>query len=253
LVDHDLAFLIWLGEMLGRAGYLVLPASGLEEAARHDVQLDVDIVLGIASAAILRSAAVGQLSRFRNRWIAAIDPFESFSPDPETFQNLGIAAALRKPERLDASREWKWLRVIRVADRICQLQKSDLAADIRTVTDGAAQLLAEGRVIEADAFAERAEELIETSPEIAQAGAAEQSLVTRTETLRSGAQDLLERVNALDAASAQQADEIAILRRSVDGAIGRLNRQVEYLHSIGGRQLQQWEVLMEVVRTLNKL
>jgi len=88
---------------------------------------------------------------------------------------------------------------------------------------------------------------------LSQAGAAEQSLVTRTETLRSGAQDLLERVNALDAASAQQADEIAILRRSVDGAIGRLNRQVEYLHSIGGRQLQQWEVLMEVVRTLNKL
>ena len=109
LIDPDLGFLFWLGQLLDDNGYLAFPAKCVGEAISLIDQLDLTVTLLILNCALPGAEGFVASLRENHRHLRVI----SLLTDGQAPAIVGVAvdAVCRKPNRnWDSTAEW--LRIV---------------------------------------------------------------------------------------------------------------------------------------------
>ena len=112
IVDDDLGFVFWLGELLAEAGYAAVPALDCEQAISHLKHFHVTV-----SAAIVNPGLEGVSRLLQNLWKANQQLRIVVVPEPGAPAPLGITAyaVLEKPSGWESLSRQEWLRKVRKA------------------------------------------------------------------------------------------------------------------------------------------
>jgi hypothetical protein len=113
IIDDDLGFVFWLGQLLGDADYKVLPTKGFSDASTLLSELNTEIDLLIVNPSLAGAADFINALR-RSRPNAKILAALSDNDQPAgQVQNADIIA--RKPRQPDAAASTLWLSVVEQA------------------------------------------------------------------------------------------------------------------------------------------
>ena len=112
MVDEDLGFLLWLGQLFAEIGYRSVPASSCRQAASHLKKLKVNISLvvvnqGLKGARSLLKTLEGDANRIRIILIR--------NPTATAFVAVPESAILDKPRAWENIARAEWLQRLRQA------------------------------------------------------------------------------------------------------------------------------------------
>jgi len=116
IVDRDLGFVFWLGQILDAAGYVAIPARGVDEAAEivGMLRLQADVLIASPAERGLREFA--EKLRFNSPELHVVD-----------LESEGISSYVRpadavwkgKPRHRDQSAKTEWLDLIHSLHGAC--------------------------------------------------------------------------------------------------------------------------------------
>lgn len=114
VIDPDLGFILALSRALLAAGYQVIPASTMEEAATLTSELGLGIDAVVAEAGALASGGSDPMGGL-GRWAARSAMIVATSTPEALAGQLPVwpAAVLRKPQADEPDLTDEWLRIIR--------------------------------------------------------------------------------------------------------------------------------------------
>ena len=95
IIDDDLGFVFWLGQLLADTGYRVLPAKDFSEASGLFSQLNTEIDLLVMNAALAETS--GSYDLLRRTWPNAKLLAVLNENDQQTGQIQGVNVIVRKP------------------------------------------------------------------------------------------------------------------------------------------------------------
>jgi hypothetical protein len=117
IVDRDLGFVFWLGQILDAAGYVAVPAKGIADAAEivETLRLPVDVIISQPAerglGEFVEKLRFGSPDLQVVALASADDPVWAIPP-------LG-AVWKRRPRRRDEAARSEWLDLIHDLDRTC--------------------------------------------------------------------------------------------------------------------------------------
>jgi len=110
IIDNELGFMFWLGEILNEAGYAALPAKSATEAvdlmSENNIEPDL-LIINPSLSGVVRLAE--ELRRSR----PGIKVVASTSVEDQTCDLPGVDHFLLKPVRADEALRQIWLETIR--------------------------------------------------------------------------------------------------------------------------------------------
>jgi two-component SAPR family response regulator len=110
IIDNDLGFMFWLGQILNEAGYLVLPAGAVSEAvdlmSENKIEADL-LIIKPSLPGVISLVAELRLSRSGLKVIASTEM------EGQTYDSSGIDYSLVKPVGADEALRQTWLQTIR--------------------------------------------------------------------------------------------------------------------------------------------
>jgi DNA-binding response OmpR family regulator len=110
IIDNELGFMFWLGQILNEAGYAALPAKSASEAvgllSENNIEPDL-LIINPSLLGVVRLAAELRRSRPGLKVIASADVEDQMCKLP------GIDHFLLKPVRADEALRQIWLQTIR--------------------------------------------------------------------------------------------------------------------------------------------
>jgi len=112
IVDEDLGFVLWLGQLIKELGYLSLPASSCRQAASHIEKLNVSVSVAIVNPGLRGSSQLLQALvavSNRTRIILIRDRGVDIPP------GISASATLEKPSSWDRISHEDWLYKVRRA------------------------------------------------------------------------------------------------------------------------------------------
>ena len=109
IVDPDLGFLLWLGQLLADAGYCGLPALTVQEATTLIGTLNLTVDLLIIDPTVAGAAAFVRALR-RERYVGVIAVITSMAELDVGMR--GVDAVRSKPTTADDLEASEWLRTI---------------------------------------------------------------------------------------------------------------------------------------------
>ena len=120
IVDRDLGFVFWLGQILDAAGYVAVPAKGVAEAAEIVDMLRLPVDVLIASPVEHGVSEFAGKLRFTSRDLHVV----ALGNEGDLAQMMppSWAAWKRKPRQWDEAAKSEWLDLIRDLD--CRLMAS---------------------------------------------------------------------------------------------------------------------------------
>jgi DNA-binding response OmpR family regulator len=110
IVDRDLGFVFWLGQILDRAGYRALPAKTCEDAAELLSRLNLEIHLLIVDGSLASAGELADGLRCRQRHLKVIALTGEVEERSSAFP--GADASHRRCSSGDATSEKEWLATI---------------------------------------------------------------------------------------------------------------------------------------------
>lgn len=111
IVEDDLGFVFWLGNLLDGEGYAALPAKNVADAAQLIAQLDLIVDLLIINLDVARANEFIAGMHSRNDRCKVIGMLQDPMQNPYI---PGVSAiAPYRPENLDASARAEWLQCIK--------------------------------------------------------------------------------------------------------------------------------------------
>jgi hypothetical protein len=112
IVDNDLGFVFWLGELLAEAGYPAVPALDCQQAVSHLKQFNVTVSVAIVNPGLEGVSRLLQTLGRANRHLRIV-----VVPDPGRHAPSGIPAyaVLEKPSGWESLSRQEWLRKIKKA------------------------------------------------------------------------------------------------------------------------------------------
>ena len=127
IVDEDLGFLFWIGELLVEAGYQPVPALNCEQAFNHIQQFEVDIDVVVADAAVRGVSSMLQILRLANSNLRIIITKKPSMDVPQTMPPHAVLekpaawdtlnAVFDKPNAWETTSRQEWLRKVKRALR----------------------------------------------------------------------------------------------------------------------------------------
>lgn len=110
ILDNDLGFLFWLGDLLHGAGLQPVPALSVSQATELLGEFNLAIDLLVANLAVSGAGDLARNLRHEShaRIVAALPP----GAEPEQLP-LDVDIALRKPAEFDEHARSEWLDTIR--------------------------------------------------------------------------------------------------------------------------------------------
>ena len=117
IVDRDLGFVFWLGQILDAAGYIAVPAKGIVDAAEivSTLRLPVDVLIAPSGEGGVREFVDNLRFDSPDVQVVALANEE----DPAWAMPPRGAVWKRKPRNRDESTRSEWLDLIRGLDRSC--------------------------------------------------------------------------------------------------------------------------------------
>ena len=117
IVDRDLGFVFWLGQVLDAAGFVAVPAKGIAEAA------EVVDLLRLPVSVLIAPAGEHGLGKFVERLRFTSPDLQVIAltgePDPAWITPLAGAVRKRKPLYRDEVTKAEWLDLVHDLDRSC--------------------------------------------------------------------------------------------------------------------------------------
>jgi DNA-binding NtrC family response regulator len=110
IVDRDLGFVFWLGQVLDRAGYRALPAKSCEDAAELLGRLNLEIHLLIVDGSLAGAGELADGLRSRQGHLKVIALIGEGEERISAFP--GADASHRIGSSSDATSEREWLETI---------------------------------------------------------------------------------------------------------------------------------------------
>lgn len=117
IVDRDLGFVFWLGQILDAAGYVAVPAKGVVDAAEivATLRLPVDVLIAPPAERGIREFVEKLRFSSADLQVVALATEE----DPAWAMPPPGAAWKRRPRRRDEATKSEWLDLLRDLDRSC--------------------------------------------------------------------------------------------------------------------------------------
>jgi hypothetical protein len=122
IVDRDLGFVFWLGQILDAVGYVAVPAKGVADAAEIVVKLRLPVDVLIAPLAEHGLHEFVEKLRFSSPDLQVValaneeDPAAAMAPPGSVWK--------RKPRHRDEAAKSEWLDLIHDFDRNCLISMS---------------------------------------------------------------------------------------------------------------------------------
>ena len=110
IIDNDLGFIFWLGQILNDAGYAALPAKSASEAVHLMSENNIEADLLIINPSL---SGVVRLAEELRRSRPGIKVVASTSVEDQTCDLRGVDHFLLKPVRADEALRQIWLQTIR--------------------------------------------------------------------------------------------------------------------------------------------
>jgi hypothetical protein len=117
IVDRDLGFVFWLGQILDAAGYVAVPAKGVADAAEIVATLRLPVDVLIAPAVERGVGEFMEKLRFSSPDLQVIAL--ASEEDPAWAMPPPGAVWRRKPRHRDEATRSEWLDLIHAFDRHC--------------------------------------------------------------------------------------------------------------------------------------
>jgi len=111
LVDDDLGFAFWLGQVLDRTGYEAWPSRSVQaaESLLAEVRLRVDLL--VVNASLHQAYAFAIRLRSTSASLKVIAVYEASDTAVKPFSDAG-AVIRRKPQTIDASARFEWVHIV---------------------------------------------------------------------------------------------------------------------------------------------
>jgi DNA-binding response OmpR family regulator len=110
IVDRDLGFVFWLGQLLTKSGYQTLPAKSCESASELADRLNLPIDILIVGNSLTSASVLAEALCRSNRHLKVIAVLDDGEAAASAFS--GADATQYRPSRLDEGSKTEWLKTI---------------------------------------------------------------------------------------------------------------------------------------------